>query len=187
MDNPTPQMADMRVFGWLGSDSRGVPYYLNPLNLVWSPAGADHDLEVFRRVATQLAADPAYWAEIIREPSWRHSLIGCVCLLTSGRREFFNDLCFRFRASSFIAPQIAVTLGLLHGSAARLFFESALDDSVIRRNSKQAVSAHRVLLCLGVQPLHDVSVESWQEFERDDAILADRVVREHWAFWSDRL
>lgn len=180
-------MADGRVFDWLGLDARNVPYYLHPLNLVWSDEGVEHDLQIYRRVAGLLAADPAYWGEIIREASWRHCLAGCACLLASRRREFYDDLCHRFLAGSFIAPQIAVTLGLLHAAPARPFFESALDDPVLQRSAKQAVSAHRVLLRLGTLPRHDIVVDLWTEFERDDAMIADKVVSEHWSFWSSRV
>ena len=187
MSSAAPEMADGRVFDWLGLDSKRVPYYLHPLNLVWSDEGVEHDLQIYRRVADLLAADSAYWAEIVRESSWRHCLAGCTCLLASRRHEFYDDLCYRFRAGSFVAPQIAVTLGLLHGAGARSFFESALDEPAFRRSPKQAVSAHRVLLHLGAQPRHDVSLNSWTEFERDDALLADKVVSEHWSFWSSRV
>jgi len=187
MLTPAPQVADGRVFDWLGLDAKGVPYYLHPLNLVWSDEGVDHDMQIYHRVAGLLAADPAYWAEIIREASWRHCLAGCACLLASRRHDFYDDLCYRFRGGSFVAPQIAVTLGLLHAAAARPFFESALDEPAFRRSPKQAVSAHRVLLCLGAQPRHDIAVDSWAQFERDDAMIADKVVSEHWGFWSSRV
>jgi hypothetical protein len=182
-----PEMADMRVFEWLGIDSKQVPYYLHPLNLMWSPEGSEHDLRVYRRVAELLAADTVHWAEIIRESSWRHSLVGCTCLLASQRRDFFADLCYRFDAGSFVAPQIAVALGLLHGAGARDFLASALERRAIRISPKQAVSAHRVLLRLGVQPAADISVDGWTGFERDDALTADEVVAEHWNFWSGRV
>ena len=187
MPTPAPQMADGKVFDWLGLDAKNVPYCLHPLNLVWSDEGVEHDLQIYGRVADMLAADPTYWAEIIREASWRHCLAGCACLLATRRHEFFDDLCYRFRAGSFVAPQIAITLGLLHDAAARPFFESALDDSALRRSPKQAVSAHRVLLRLGAVPQHDIVVDSWTEFERDDAMIADKVVSEHWSFWSSRV
>ena len=141
-------------------------------------------LAVFRRVADRLAGEPAYWAEIIREASWRHSLVGSTCLLASRRHEYFDELCYRFRAGSFVTPQIAVTLGLLHGSSACLFFESVLDDPALRSSPKQAVSAHRILARLGAQSAHDISIEAWRDFEHDDAMIADKVVAAHWDFWS---
>jgi hypothetical protein len=187
MSNSSSEMADGRVFDWLGLDAKSVPYYLHPLNLVWSDEGVDHDLQIYRRVADLLDAEPACWAGIIREASWRHCLAGCACLLASRRHEFFDDLCHRFRAGSFVAPQIAVTLGLLHGAAARPFFESVLGELTLRSSPKQAVSAHRVLLRLGGQSSHEVSVDSWTGFEHDDATMADKIVCEHWSFWSLRV
>jgi len=187
MTIPPRQIGDTRVFDWLDAESKSENYHLIPLNLVWSEAGVEHDLAVFRRVADRLAGESAYWAELIREPSWRHSLLGCTCLLVSRRHEFFDELCYRFRAGSFIAPQIAVALGLLHGSAARPFFESILDEPAMRRQPKQLVSAHRVLLRLGANPAHDISIEAWRDFERDDAMIAENIVAAHWDFWSERV
>ena len=180
-------MPNMKVFEWLGNDPKGVPYYLHPLNLVWSDAGVEHDIEHYLRVADRLAGDPSYWAEIIRDASWRHSLAGCTCLLVSRRHEFFEELCYRFRAGSFIAPQIAVTLGLLHGRAACSFFESVLDEPSLRNRPKQAISAHRVLIRLGAQPAIDISIEAWRGLEHDDATVADTAVAKHWDFWSSRI
>src|SRR5262249_29443903 len=80
MSIPTSQDPNMRVFDWLGNDSKHVPYYLHALNLVWSDEGVEHDLQIYRRVAGILAAEPVYRAVFIREASWRHSLAGCVCL-----------------------------------------------------------------------------------------------------------
>jgi hypothetical protein len=143
-------LPDKNILEWLGVDSERVPYYLHPLNLVWSKEGAEHDLKHFRQVAEKLEADLDYWAEIIRDAHWRPSLAGCTCLLVSPRHEFFEELCFRFRAGSFIAPQIAVTLGLLHGSAAGPFFESALDDPILRSRSNrrlQHIESWCVLAC----------------------------------------
>jgi hypothetical protein len=38
-----------------------------------------------------------------------------------------------------------------------------------------------------VQPRHDIVVDSWTEWERGDAMIADKVVGEHWSFWSSRV
>lgn len=178
-------MPDNKVLEWLGNDSKGGPYYLHPLNLVWSNEGVEHDLKLYRQVADKLAADHDYWAEIIRAASWRHSLVGCTCLLVSSRHDFLDDLYFRFREGSFIAPQIAVTLGLLHGSAARPFLESVLNDPALRSRPKQVVSAHRVLLRLGAQAKHEISFEAWRD--QDDAMVAEQVVAKHWEFWANRI
>jgi hypothetical protein len=114
-------------------------------------------------------------------------LAGCTCLLVSRRHEFFDELCHRFRTGSFVVPQIAVTLGLLHGAAARSFFESFLNEPGLCSHPKQAISAHRVLVRLGAQTKHYISVKDWHNRERDDAMAADQVISAQWDFWSSRV
>ena len=181
------ELPDMRIMEWLGTDSKHVPYYLHPLNLVWSDEGVEHDLELYHRVAALLTAEPAYWSQLIRADSWRHNLPGCVCLLASRRRDFFDDLCFRFEAGSWVAPQIAVTLGLLYGADARRYFESALGNQAIRSSAKKAISADRVLTQLSAQAANKVSVHEWPEPYLDDAMIADVIVPKWWSFWSARM
>ena len=176
----------MKVIEWLGLDSKGVPYYLHPLNLVWSDKGVDHDLQLYREVAGRLAHEPAYWSELIRANSWRHSLIGCISLLVSGKRDFFDDLCYRFRGSSFVTPQIAVTLGLLHAEGARPFLATLMGEAVRQDNAKQASAAYQVLLRLGENPV-GISLDSRNALWHSDVEIAAKVVHEHWEFWSQRI
>ena len=56
------------ILSELGVDSRGVPLYANPLNLVWSPEGAEHDLLSFRRVAALLFENQPLWSSAILLP-----------------------------------------------------------------------------------------------------------------------
>jgi hypothetical protein len=138
-------------------------------------------------VADRLAADPTYWASIIREPNWRYTLVGCVCLLVTRRPEFFEDLCFRFEAGSFIVPQLAVTLGLLNPERATLFFQRVLSTPELRRHPSKATSADRALVKLGVRQQPEVAVEEWNGLGRDDAKTAESVFEQHWSFWSARM
>jgi hypothetical protein len=181
------QADEHRIFDWLGSDSQGVSYHLHPLNLAWSPEGMEHDLAIYRGVADRLAQDIDYWSFIIRNPNWRHSLVGCVCLLATKRRQHLEDLRFRFEGCSMVLPQIAVTMGLLHPSEARAAFELVLDTPKLRENPRRLVSAEKALICLGARPESKVTLSGWKDFDRDDAILADRVVKDHWTFWSSRV
>jgi len=178
---------DDRILDWLGSDCDGLSYHLHPLNLGWSREGVEHDLSVYRRVAHQLANDADYWSAILRHANWRYTLVGCTCLLVSRHVGFFDDLCHRFDAGSMVIPQIAVTLGLLHGSGARAFFESALSRDDVNKRPRQTVSAHRVLLRLGIQPSRDVPIDAWKDFEHDDAMISEQVVQRQWDFWSSRI
>jgi len=187
MPAPFPPSADGRVFDWLGSDSRGTPYHLHPLNLEWSDAGVEHDLTVYRGVAQRLASDGAYWSAIIRDIDWRYSLVGCVCLLVSRHHGFFEDLRFRFEAGSMVIPQLAVTMGLLHPADARACFELVLETPRLRDRPTRRVSAERVLVCLGARAASEATFDGWSITDRDSALLADRVVQKHWEFWSTRV
>lgn len=181
-----PPGADGRVFDWLGTDARGAPYYLHPLNLMWSDAGVENDLTVYRSVGDRLAVDAPYWSAIIRDVNWRYTLVGCICLLVSRQRGFFDDLRFRFEAGSMVIPQLAVTMGLLHPADARACFELALEAPRLRDHPARRVSVERALVCLGTCTASEVTHDGWSITDRDYALLADRVVQQHWDFWSAR-
>jgi hypothetical protein len=182
-----PPNADDRVFEWLDTDARGTPYHLHPLNLMWSEAGVEHDLSIYRGVAERLSSDAAYWSAIIRNVNWRYSLVGCVCLLVSRQRGLFDDLRFRFEAGSMVIPQLAVTMGLLHPADARACFELVLETPILRDHAARRVSAERALVCLGVRGASEVTLDGWSVIDRDYALLADRVVQQHWDFWRQRV
>lgn len=166
-----------QIFEWLGKDDAGVGYHLHALHLVWSNAGAEPDLAVFRAAATRLAADPAYWAEIIGAENWRFTLAGTTCLLATGRREFFAELSQRLASGSYVAPQLAVALGLLHGAAAAEWLAACAADNVARPEVRR--SAMAVLRKLrGESPATD---------EPPEAQAITESVARHWAFWAPRL
>jgi hypothetical protein len=172
------------VFQWLGNDSSGLPYYLQPLNLCWSDEGPEVDLARFKEVAARLRMVPEYLSRIIRERNWRPTLVGCVCLLVSGERGFAADLLHTFERGSMVEPQIAVTLGILHPSEAQSFFEVFISRSTSRLRPRALLSAQTVLQCLGVFKEANLSLDGWTELERDGAILGNYSTLKQWAFWS---
>lgn len=153
--------ADGRVFDWLGTDARGTPYYLHPLNLVWSDAGVEHDLTLYRGAAERLGSDVAYWSAVIRDINWHYTLAGCVGLLVSQQRGFFDDLRFRFVAGSMVVPQLAVTMALLHPADARACFELVLEPPDRRDQAARRVSPERALICLGVREASEVMLNAF--------------------------
>lgn len=174
------------VLGWLGLDRHDIPYYLHPLNLKWSEAGAAHDLARFRSVAERLQADPAYWSALLRDVNWRCTLVGCVCLLVRRSAGFFGDLAFRFRAGNMVTPQIAVTAGLLYPEDAAPFLTAFLEEPEAMHRPREFVSAEEVLARLGKRPAAPAARASrWPSWlDADDALLAEQVVRRQWEFWS---
>jgi hypothetical protein len=177
------------IFRWLGSDSRGCPYHLHPLNLNWSKQGMEHDLDLFRSVADRLQADPTYWSIILRDANWRSPLVGCVCLLLRCPAGFFSDLEFCFRAGSMVSPQIAVTAGLVYPEQAIPFFVSFLGEAEATQRPRDFVSAEQVLVRLGKQSLVPVARPSqWSRvLDSDEVTLAEEVVSQHWEFWKQQV
>jgi hypothetical protein len=181
----TLSIPDSRVFEWLGNDDRGRPYYLQALNLSW---GGDEQVEAamkqFLEVAKRLQAEPHYWSEIIRTQAWRHTLIGCTCILVTRDRSYFQDLEFSFKQGNWISPQIAVTMGMAHPNLAQEFFREYLSSIISEQNAKEVTSAQCVLTKLSAS-------SSANEFEwnsqwgKDNSDIAKTVVERQWNFWSN--
>jgi hypothetical protein len=168
-----------KIFEW-------VPGCLAWLNLHWGAEGVDHHMAEVRRASELLAADPGYWSAVIRDDNWRASLIGYTCLMVSRNRGFLDDLRYRFIRGSMVAPQIAVAIGLLHPAEATEFFRSATTLAAIGRDPRRVVSSQTVLTLLGVQSESEIRLTGWPSVDADYAVLADRVVRQHWKFWSSQ-
>src|SRR4030095_2455411 len=80
-----------------------------------------------------------------------------------------------------------VTMALLHPLEARACFELILETPGLRGHPQLRVSAERALVCLGVRGSSEVTLEGWRIVDRDYALLADRVVQQHWDFWKKRV
>ncbi len=168
------------VLSWLGRDSAGASYHLVPLNLTWSPAGVEADLAVFAGVAQRLADDSELWSALLREKNWRYTLVGCVCLMVGENRDHLEDLCWRFEEGTWVAPQLAVTLGLLHPEQTRVWLSQLLEGGTVEPTSK-AYGAALVVL----DRLEQRAEPAERQLEGDAAEGAS-VATEQWAFWSSR-
>jgi len=170
------------VLGWLGRDGVGASYHLVPLNLTWSAEGVEADLAVFAGVAERLAADHDLWSLLLREANWRYTLVGCVCLLVSGNRDHWEDLAWRFDEGTWVSPQVAVTMGLLHPAEARETLRRLVDGGAQSDTTKRHGAALVVLdrLCPDVAEPADRRLEG-------DAAQGASVAGDQWAFWSERV
>lgn len=174
---------DSKVFDWVGSDDTGRPYYLQPLNLSWGIGSyMELALKRFWEVAGRLQSEPCYWTEILRTQSWRHTLIGCVCVLITHHDSHFHDLAFNFEQGNWVSPQIAVTIGIVYPDIAREYFSTYLTSAEQEGNAKQLVSAQCILKQFGVTTNR---VFQWAT-DRDklEALTAVKIVDLHWSFWS---
>lgn len=170
------------VLTWLGRDSAGASYHLVPLNLRWTAAGAEADLAVFARVAQRLAADPELWSLLLRETNWRFTLVGCVCLMVSGNRDHWEDLAWRFEQGSWVSPQLAVTMGLLHPAETRAALSRLLDEGVLPDTEKSYGAA------LVVRDRLDPNMtEPADRRLEEEAAHGASVAEQQWAFWSERV
>jgi hypothetical protein len=168
------------VLSWLGRDSAGASYPLVALNLTWSAQGVQADLAAFEGVAQRLVDDPELWSALLRETNWRFTLVGCVCLLVSDNQDHWEDLAWRFDQGTWISPQLAVTMGLLHPTEtlellARLLEEGALSDS---SKGYGAALVVRARLDPDITEPADLRLVG-------DAAEGASVAEAQWAFWSD--
>jgi hypothetical protein len=202
-----PQNADPKVFKWLGADERGVGRYLHWLNLCLGP-NEEMDLSCLRSTAGRLEAEPSYWSEVIRDRNWRYTLVGCACLLISHQRGFYQDMAYRFEEGSWVLPQIAVALLLLHPKESGALFREAMNPENRSKRFYQAACAERGLVLLGELPesqtmLAGKEAKSMEEYfvlekqmkeeygltglKVEQGLTALRVMREHWEFWKGKM
>ncbi len=171
------------VLRWLGRDSAGAAYHLAPLNLTWSSAGVEADLAVFEGVARRLSSDPELWSVLLKEPNWRFTLVGCVCLLVQGSREHFADLSWRLEQGSWVAPQLAVTMGLLNPELAGPALRELLEGGALEGQGRSMGAVRFVLERLEPSCPEPAHAAQGQE----DALEGARVAQKLWDFWRGRL
>jgi hypothetical protein len=187
-------MPDTRIFDWLDVDGRYPRLYIKSLGLRW---GNDEETQAiicrFQEVAARLQMEPDYWSDILRGRAWRDALIGCICVLVLPHpgQNHFDDLAFNFRQGNWVAPQIAVTMGIKYPDLARRFFAEYLAAICFEQLAtefpiKGIISAQCVLSKLGVS-VEIAKFEASSELVKDDIQTATWVVEHYWEFWSTRL
>jgi hypothetical protein len=177
---------DNRIFDWLGTDSRGVPYYLHVLNLVWSPEGPEYDMRIYRKVARELGAQPDYLRSLVRTYSWRYTLVGCVAVILLRSSEYAPDLAYSLRSPNFVSPQIAMTLGIVCPGDAVVCLETVLKNAESDSDEKKIVAAQAVLVRLGSEQATRFSrTRTYSRMSKSyDGSIGLSVVERQWEFWS---
>lgn len=167
----------------------GAGDYLRALNLYWIDGGSESDLNSFKVVAARLQQHREYWVHLLRRGSWRQRIVGCTCLLVTRQAGFFRDLCPSLEYGvDWLAPQIAVTMGVVYPSDAAAFMTDFLNrKSLTDTSSKTLVSIEQVASLLGIREPSECGSERWDDgYEASDALIAYSVVHNHWKFWTDR-
>lgn len=192
-------MPDNKVFEWLGSDSDNVPNYLHLLNLYWKK-DVKEELKLFEDVARKLLDEPEYLRQMIRTNFWRHTLVACISVILFEAKEFCSDLKDSFNQSNFVAPQIAVALGLVCPDDAIDYLsevvqnakpipnaENFMRDSTIHTDPKRTVAAQTVLSKL--KPKLAAKLAKSDVFQEHikhmDGEVGVSIAEHHWEFWLE--
>src|SRR5262249_22607858 len=93
----------------------------------------------------ELGRQPEVWSALIRAVNWRFTLVGCVCALVEWADRFYADLAYRFQTGSWVSPQVAVTLGLLHPRSAVQLLSDFLEPPLAHQHPKALAAAQVVL------------------------------------------
>jgi hypothetical protein len=172
-----------RVFGWLGQ-AGSVPYYLIPLNLVWSDAGAEADLEHFRGVSKRLRAEPDYWRYLFRCGAWREQLTALTCALVASERGYADEFRDAIRGGSWVSPQLVVGLSLLHPDSARDWLQSEFDSSWLASQPKTC-GAFSTAFTHFLLPFTPVAFLT--PLDQDVFSVGATTAASYFAFWRSRI
>ena len=118
------------VFQWLDDGLRSLAH----LQLRHPGERNESVLANLGAVADRLRSRPEYWGVLIGAQNWRHTRVGVAAVLLTRETGLFEDLLYRFRQGSWVAPQLAVALGLVHEAVAEL--EGAIRGPVRKRSPR---------------------------------------------------
>src|SRR5260221_4543096 len=159
---------DSKVLAWLGSDEKGMGYYFYFLTLRYSIS--PEALSRLRSVAYQLGREPDYWEQVISGSGfgWRTQLVGSYALLISNNYGYSLALMNGLRRFSFVSPQIAVILGILHPSEALSFFEEMILSPNTKDDPDRTTAMYQILLKLGSTVATSFDLESFKSTPPSD-------------------
>ena len=177
--------SDLRVFHWLEEISGEKTAYLKMLNLVVPASEISEHLKMWRQLGKRVEADRGYYWELMKDGNWRANLVACFCLLATNNRNCQKHLERKFLRGSFVSPQIAVALTLLHPKTTRDLFMLCLRSEFrgVKARSKE-LGAITALL-----PQIDPKIEKPVDpiIDELEFKIGERVATEHFKFWSKRI
>ncbi len=182
------------VFEWLGEG-------LGPSTYLWllrprRDERTDLVLANLRIVAARLRDQPTSWSELIRAQDWRPTLVGCCAILVMREGSFLDDLLYRFREGSWVSPQLAVALAIVHPNEARAEFESEIRAHTASARIKEIFSAYAALRILRSEVAREFEASDlFQHTRTESAVpsdatnisrIAESSVQGMWDFWSSQ-
>jgi hypothetical protein len=175
-----------------GVDSR-IPYTALLRPLVGERGG--QVLTNLGVIATRLRDDIPSWRALLRHRDWRQTIVGCSAVLLVRDDRFLDDLLYRFREGSWVSPQLAVALGIVHPVEAVDEFGRLLGEAAGSIDPKRLFSAYAVLKLL--EGVATEAFEAGDRFRRSSeetvatsplaygAFVALGAVKSLWAYWKD--
>ncbi len=94
-------------------------------------------------------SDSDLWSTLIRFRNWRYTIVGCTAVVATRDARFFDDLAWRFTQGSFVEPQLAAALVVVHGRASEDFFTRLLQSGAFQldEHGNPVGGCTRVSLC----------------------------------------
>lgn len=174
------------VIKWLGSDSKGVPYYLHLLNLKWSPEGREYDLNRYIELAVQLKESPEVIRALIRSENWRPTLVGNAVAILMRDSQFRGDLIWRLVSWTGVAPQVAAGIALVSDSTSMPALETVLAEVSTESSPKTVLSAYSALkLCGSDEAERFEATPIYAALRAKDQHNCIGIAEQHWDFWKD--
>jgi hypothetical protein len=169
----------------------GPPAYL----ALRAPRRNDWCLSVLsnlRSLIPDLRDAGSLWADLIVDVNWRFTLVGCSAVLVDRNTSFLSQLLYRLKSGSWVAPHLAVSLGLVHPDRATPALEEVLRDGAARPNVRNWNAVYSAYEVLKIAMSHDYKAEYQYLVEdaRTDRVAAHEstavasLVPHLWSFWS---
>lgn len=117
---------ETNILNWLGEMTDEPTYYLRALNLTWDESEVESAMAIYGKLAQRINGVPRLFDELLTCRNWRESLTVYMCLMVTEDRHYFDKLTNHFVQGSFVSPQIAVALSVLHKDQCLQLFQDCL-------------------------------------------------------------
>jgi len=192
------------ILEWLGTDGKRS-YYLALLSPQYTKS--PEALIRLKDVAQRLAQLPEQWDGLVSGQvgvGWRTNLVAAYALLIAQNKDHGDALVESLERKTWVSPQIAVTLGLLHPEIAIAYFSELLTRSDVAADPKRTAAAYQILSALGSSAAAKFNYEafaahpppptaeaysanSWDSYWRMDCTAGFTIAEAHWEAWKNIL
>ncbi len=189
------------VFAWMHKKTGDGSFYLNLLNPRYVDKASEDWLPVFIELAHQLKAETDLVRQMLSS-HWRPSLVATSVILLLRSRDFEKDVVQRLLKGSWIAPQLAVCIGLISLGQERAVLERHLNQLIVEHQAnpdselgKYLMSTYSALKFMGAQTAQEfenspyfrevtpmvIDQHNWQNADNFTWL---RLIGSLWEFWS---